>query len=438
MPNERSDEGALVGENYRVRRLLAEGGMSVVFDADHIPTGRRVAIKALPADKRKHSEFLGRLDRELLLLRLAKGPGIVEVLDSGVCPTFGPYLVMELLSGRPLDGILAARHHLSIEETLTLLEPLALTIARLHDLNIVHRDLKPANFMIESSSSTERVVLLDFGVSALLDRDADAQAEVRSATSEKLTTRGELLGTIEYMSPEQIMAHHESVDARSDIFCFGVSMFEILTGEMPFGVDWVQRVDSMRQSAARTSLANLPAKLPSEIRELLTDMLSIDRHLRPLSMHHVHQVLKEAAARLPGAHMPAPLLKGLSGEPRVSKRLHQRAAYVAPIRLISGSKVIDGRTQDVSEGGLLLTSRLPMPAGERVVARFALPMDGRIVQVAAVVRWSRESHGLYAIGLKFTDPPETFVAEIKSYVDLMLDPEREADSFTLMGPRPSR
>lgn len=435
MPNERRDEDALVGETYRIRRLLAEGGMSVVLDADHIASGRRVAIKVLPADRRTHSEYLGRFGRELRLLNLARGPGVVEVLDSGVCPTYGPYLVTEFLSGRPLDGILAARHHLNIEEALTLLEPLARTIARLHDLNIVHRDLKPANFFIASSALSERPVLLDFGVSAFLGGDEDLSGEERHVPSEKLTARGELLGTIEYMSPEQIMAIHEQVDARSDIFCFGVTMYEILTGEMPFGVDWAQRVESMHRSASPPSFASMAGKVPSEITRLVTEMLSFDRNLRPQSMLMVHQALKSAVDRLPSGCMPAPLLKGLSGTPRVSKRLHQRAAYVAPIRLISGSKVIDGRAEDISEGGLLVTSKVPMPAGERIAARFARPMDGRIVQVAAVVRWSREGRGLYAIGLKWTDPPESFVASVRAYVDLMLDPEHEAESITMMETR---
>lgn len=425
-------EGTLLDGAYRIRRLLAEGGMSVLFDADHLQTGRRVALKVLPADRRHHSEYLGRLDRELHLLRVAKGPGVVEVLDAGVCREFGPYLVMEFLSGRPLDGILAARLHLSVKEMLTVMAPLALTIARLHDLKIIHRDLKPGNIFIASSPQGERIVLLDFGVSTLIDTLDDSWGADRISIGEKLTARGELLGTIEYMSPEQIMAVHEQVDARSDIFCFGVSMYEILTGEMPFGVEWADRVGSLRHSAAAPSFAGAEDELPPEIVDLVKRMLSFDRANRPQTMREVHRVLRKTAAALAEPDVPATLLKGMSGAPRVSKRLHQRAAYLAPIRLVSGSKVIDGRTEDISEGGLLVISKTPMPAGERIVARFALPMDGRMVQAPAVVRWSRAGRGRFAIGLKWIDPSDAFVAALKTYVDLMLDPDREAESITMM------
>lgn len=428
---ERQIEGQLVGALYRVRRLLAEGGMSDILDAEHVKTGRRVAIKVLQRDKVTHPEFVGRLERERKLLHLAKGPGVVELLDAGECPRFGPYLVMEYLHGRPLDGILVSRGKLGIAETLNFLIPLATTLARLHGMRIVHRDLKPANFFISSpSNGEERAVLLDFGVSTLFDEVQADGADLKPLSGEKLTTKGELLGTIEYMSPEQIMAVHKYVDYQSDIFSLGVSIYEILTGEMPYGVDWLQRVETMHRAAEPISLEWSVERAPLVLSKLVASMMSIERANRPANMHEVITLLEAAAESMPNSMAPAPLLKGLSAAPQESKRQHGRAAYVAPIRIISGSRVIDARSEDISEGGMLAMSKGQIPPGERVAVRFALPLDGTITQLGAVVRWCREGRGRFAIGLKFVDPPAEVTKSLGIYINLMLDPDRAPESIT--------
>ncbi|MEZ4394063.1 MAG: serine/threonine-protein kinase [Polyangiales bacterium] len=434
----RQVEGTIVGGTYRVRRLLAEGGMSDILDANHLESGARVAIKVLPQSKITHSEYLARLERERRILQAAKGPGVVEVLDWGTCEAYGSYIVTECLNGRSLDGILVSRGRLSVADALPIFLEVSQTMTRLHAQNIVHRDLKPGNvFITTPRHGAQRVVLLDFGVSKIYKEPSDSIDEAEFDPGlipvAPVTTRGELLGTVEYMSSEQLLAQHDEIGLESDIFNLGVAMFEILSGELPYGTGWAERAEHLHRRSVPSGVDQRVEGVPIELAQLVSRMIAHSRGDRPASMRNVHAELLAIAKRLPDER-PPPLLEGLSGSRRdhETKRRHDRAAYVAPVRLISGSRIVDGRIEDVSEGGMLLTARLRLTPGELIAVRFALPMDGRLTHVGATVRWCREGRGRVAIGLKWNDPPEEFVAALRAYIDLMLDPDRASESITLL------
>lgn len=215
--------GDLVAGKYRVDRALGAGGMGVVVVATDVQLGRQVAIKAmnpmLAADERAVERFL----REARAAVRLSGDHTVRVFDVGELPSGVPYIAMELLVGRDLATLAAERGRLPPREAVELMLQAAEGIAEAHGAGIVHRDLKPANlFLARRSDGSPLVKVLDFGL---------AKAPVGEGTN--LTSPSAVMGTHHYMSPEQLRGSHD-VDARTDIWAFGVCLYELLTGKMPF------------------------------------------------------------------------------------------------------------------------------------------------------------------------------------------------------------
>src|ERR1700722_15768326 len=218
--------GGIVDTRYELRRLIARGGMGLVFEAHHRFTRRAVALKLLPDEVRGQKEMRGRLLREAHALTAVRHPHIVEVLDAGVGAEHGPYVVMEMLDGRTLDGILAARRRLSIEDVVQIGRQVCDAVAHANSRGVVHRDLKPSNFFVARNEIGEETVkLIDLGVAAVAE-------EQLQQLDRKLTHAHEVVGTPEYMAPEQLWGRE--IDARTDVYAIGMSLFECLTGEVPY------------------------------------------------------------------------------------------------------------------------------------------------------------------------------------------------------------
>jgi serine/threonine-protein kinase len=218
--------GEIVDTRYELRRLIARGGMSLVFEAHHKFTRRAVALKLLPSELRGKREIRGRLLREAYALAAVRHPGFVEVLDAGVCGEHGPYVVLEMLEGRTLDGILAARQRLSIADAVQVARQLCDAVAHANARGVVHRDVKPSNvFIARNEIGEETVKLIDLGVAAVSE-------EKLEENDRKLTKAHEVVGTPEYMAPEQLWGRE--VDARTDVYAIAMSLFECLTGEVPY------------------------------------------------------------------------------------------------------------------------------------------------------------------------------------------------------------
>ena len=200
--------------------------MGLVFEAHHKFTRRAVALKLLPGELRGRKEVRSRLLREALALTAVRHPGFVEVLDAGVCGEHGPYVVLEMLDGRTLDGILAARRRLTIQDTVQIGRQVCDAVAYANGRGVIHRDLKPSNvFIARNEIGEEMVKLIDLGVAAV----AEEQLEHHDG---KLTHAHEVVGTPEYMAPEQLWGRE--VDARTDVYAIGMTLFECLTGEVPY------------------------------------------------------------------------------------------------------------------------------------------------------------------------------------------------------------
>lgn len=245
----------LDGSRFRLLSKLGSGGMGTVFLAEHTALGKRVAIKVLKAEFSRDPTLAKRFELEAIRAGRIGHPGIVEVNDLGRTSGGALYFVMELLEGQSLGALLQRERFLSLPRAVGLLTQVCSALEAAHLHGIIHRDLKPHNIMV----AAERIKVLDFGISK----------SAGLVPAERLTERGDILGTPEYMAPEQALG--EAVDARSDVYALGVVAYECITGTLPFRGD----------STVTTLLAqvnDLP-EAPSRRRPDLALPLAVDRVL---------------------------------------------------------------------------------------------------------------------------------------------------------------
>ncbi|WPB81016.1 protein kinase [Archangium violaceum] len=221
--------GAVLRDTYEITSLLGKGGMGTVFLARHrrLP-GKQVAVKVLHNSASLNPELYARFRREAEIASQLGHPNIVEVLDFDTLQDGTPFLVMEYLRGESLEQRLA-HGPLPVDVALSIVRQVCSALQAAHRAGVVHRDLKPANIFLSPTDSggvvSERVKLLDFGISKMLD-------------SQTLQTQeAVLIGTPQYMAPEQALGKNSEVDARTDIFALGCIVYELMSGRPPFAGD---------------------------------------------------------------------------------------------------------------------------------------------------------------------------------------------------------
>ena len=223
-------EDSLIGQaldnKYRIVRVIGQGGMGVVYEAEHTTLGKRVAIKLMLEKYTGDSEAVARFTREALAASRIGNPHIIDVMDIGTAPDGRSYVVMELLNGRPLSKAIEDGGPMAPQRAISIMRQVLKAVGAAHAKGIVHRDLKPDNiFLLEHGESGDFVKLLDFGISKMIDPDMQVAAT-------KLTTTGVVMGTPLYMAPEQAMG--AEIDHLADLYACGVIMYEMLAGKPPF------------------------------------------------------------------------------------------------------------------------------------------------------------------------------------------------------------
>lgn len=223
--------GDVVAGKYRIERVAGEGGMGVVFAAQHMVLGQRVAIKVLFAEAAARPDAIERFAREVQAAARIKSPHVAHVLDAGATESGLPFLAMEFLEGKNLEELLEERKTpLPVQEVANYILQALEAVGHAHALGIVHRDLKPPNlFVAERPDGSSILKILDFGIS-----------KTRTATrKDKVITGGQtVLGSPAYMSPEQLR-NASDIDARADIWSLGAVMYELSTCALPFDADGV-------------------------------------------------------------------------------------------------------------------------------------------------------------------------------------------------------
>ncbi len=297
--------GEVLRSKYELLRTLGEGGMSVVYEGRRCGVGNdgeRVAVKVLAPEYAHEPEIVARFDREARAVSKLRSRHVVKVLEVDTTDSGLPFIVMDFLDGRDLCAELEERRHLPVDEAVDYLLQTCAAMEEAHRAGIVHRDLKPANLFLANGAPSSsgapgpRVVkVLDFGISKLVNE------------SSKLTGAGAIMGTVIYMSPEQIYSSTD-VDQRADVWSLGVILFELLAGRVPFegpGHSVAIAIVSDDAPDVRSFAPHVPDALASAI----ASMLRRDRNTRLKNIREVIGALAPfARPRSVGAEVAKMLL----------------------------------------------------------------------------------------------------------------------------------
>ncbi len=293
------EPGDRIAERYIVESRLAVGGMGVVVVVRHELLDERFALKVLKPDLLGSPDVVTRFVREAQACVGLRSEHAVRVFDVGTLPSGLPFLVMELLDGHDLRRELEQRGALPVEEAATWIVQACHALAEAHARGIVHRDVKPGNLFLTTQPDGRRVVkVVDFGISKLLDEPASEGALAEG--NPRLTQTVGLLGSPQYMSPEQVRSASR-VDHRTDVWSLGCVLYELLTAVSPFGGESVSAVSAMIEGDEPTPLTDLRLGLPEGLVDAVTRCLCKDRERRVQSVAELASLLEPYAPGEPGA-----------------------------------------------------------------------------------------------------------------------------------------
>ncbi len=265
--------GSMLGDRYEILQLLGQGGMGAVYKARDVELERTVALKLIRPDLASHPEILRRFKQELILAREVTHRNVIRIYDLGQASGVR-YITMEYVEGRDLRALLHEKGKLTPEEAVPMFLQIAAALEAAHHAGVVHRDLKPQNIMVDKDG---RVYVMDFGVAGSLETPG-------------MTQTGALMGTPEYMSPEQ--AKGMKVDARSDLFSLGIIFYEMLSGIAPFKADTAMATMFKRTQERAVPLAQAGSGVPVFLSDIVSKCLEIDREKRFASAREVAQQLE--------------------------------------------------------------------------------------------------------------------------------------------------
>jgi serine/threonine protein kinase/Tfp pilus assembly protein PilF len=299
------EAGDVVAGRYEILQLLGEGGMGAVYKAQDRELDRPVALKLIRKELAASPSMLARFKQELLLSRQVTHKNVIRIYDLGDSDGV-KFITMEFVEGKDLRSLIQEKKKFSPEEAVEIMQQVCQALEAAHSVGVIHRDLKPQNVMRED---TGRILVMDFGLARTMEGDG-------------MTQVGALVGTMEYMSPEQALA--KSLDQRSDLFTAGLILYELLTGKMPFKAESALASLIKRTQERAAPVSDHDADIPGALSGIVSKCLETDPNLRYQTATELLRDLdswqgKRAAATLSfhpdvkpwGQTIPWPLLTGI-------------------------------------------------------------------------------------------------------------------------------
>jgi serine/threonine-protein kinase len=287
------DVGSVIAGRYQLVRFVGRGAMGVVFEAEHLTVGRRLAVKVLSHEWAHDPKMSERFRAEARIASAAGHPNIVEVFDAGELDDGRPYLVMEYLDGREALQVLREEGPLEAMRACRIMRDVARALHTAHEVGVVHRDLKAENvFVIRGAEGGETVKVLDFGIAARGD-----------VASSRMTSPGVAVGTPEYMAPEQ--AFGARPQPAFDIYAIGVLLYELLIGSPPFTSDKPVQVLGIKAATPAPRVSEERSDVPPALVSLIAECLEIEPDDRPPT---AAQIADRLDAIIDELQRPVPLL----------------------------------------------------------------------------------------------------------------------------------
>jgi eukaryotic-like serine/threonine-protein kinase len=280
-------EGDVIGGRYQIQKLLGMGGMGAVYKARDMEVDRIVGLKVIRPDLAGNPAILARFKQELVLARQVTHKNIIRIYDLNEADGV-KFITMEFIEGEDLRTILAGKGKLSPEEAVGIILQVCSGLHAAHSEGVIHRDLKPSNIMRDASG---RVVIMDFGLA-------------RSIQGDGMTQTGMMIGTMEYMSPEQAMG--KELDARSDEFAIGLIFYELLTGFMPFQAESAIASLVKRTQEQVVPLVEVDSSIPAAISQIVCQCLERDPQQRFASVEELSDALEVWQGKKPRGAQSSP------------------------------------------------------------------------------------------------------------------------------------
>jgi len=355
--------GELVSGKYRIVRLIGDGGMGVVYEARHEILGSSVALKFLHADLAKRPGLTQRFLQEARVSATIQSPHVTHVTDVDTAQDGSPYLVMELLSGQSLQGMLDRQGKLPQDQAVDFSLQILAGLEAAHATGVVHRDMKPDNVFVTPTGGGPLLKLIDFGI---------AKLRASSEFSKGLTRAGVVMGTPEYMAPEQLISA-QTTDHRADIYSLGVMLFEMLAGCRPADGDDAEIIVASVQAGRVRRLPDLVPGLPEGLVALIERATLPEREQRFDSAAAMRLALAQFAGQLSHAGRLAATAVPMEPIPTpASQALLSLPPHIANPG-VPKTLPPDGPPLSVSQLGAARTS---ISEGEPVMSRMPGPMTG--------------------------------------------------------------
>ena len=328
--------GTVVADRYHILKKLGEGGMGQVYLAEHVKMGRKSALKVMNPGMNQDADAIARFNREASNASRLNHPNICAIYDFGETPDGLIYLAMEFIEGQSLTSLVEKSGALPAARAAAIIHQSADALQVAHDAGIVHRDLKPDNIMIaKNRDGTDLAKVVDFGI-----------AKAHSSDAQKVTKTGLVVGTPEYMSPEQLAG--DKLDGRSDIYSLGLVAFNTLTGKLPFPAETAQEAMIARLVEQPKTLAEMKPDVawPAEVQAVMDKALMRDVNERYQSAAQFGRELWAACESMPTTQaaeagtqvLSAPATAAAAGVPKTrvatpgegSKTVAGAASPIAP------------------------------------------------------------------------------------------------------------